>query len=608
MAIAADTLGAIWPRLLAALALAAALGCAPLARTPSSSQSQQSSPESRRINDIFENYFEAYLELFPLYATQIGDHRYDHRLSNNLSAEHRAAQRQLYQETLEQLAAIDRSALVPAERLYHEVLDRSLRLRLEASRFPSHLLPVRQLGSLVIEFPLMGSGGGIHPFKTVADYDNFLQRIDGFVAWVDSAIVNMREGIQRGVVQPSAVIERTLPQLDAMIVADPQLSLFYQPIRRLPADFTSAEGARLSDAYRAAIAAKILPAYRRLSAFIRAEYIPATRQTTAWSALPDGQAWYDYLVRSQTTTDLTPDEIFQLGLDEIARIRQEMERLRRDSKFSGTIEEFAKHLSQNAPRPHRSRPALVAAYQAIARIVQPQLAKLFGRIPAATFEVRAIEEFRERSAPSQYWSPSPDGSRPGIFYVNARGIENNPRRPSEPLFLHEAIPGHHFQISVQMERSDLPRFQRFGGYSAFSEGWALYAESLGRELGLYADTERYFSRLNSELFRAARLVVDVGLHRKDWSRAQALKFMAEITFGSEDGVAAEIDRYIANPAQALTYKIGQLAISAIRAKAETALGNRFDIRAFHDEMLKDGALPMSVLQAKMARWIATNSP
>jgi uncharacterized protein (DUF885 family) len=608
MAIAADTLGAIWPRLLAALALAAALGCAPLARTPPSSQSQQSSPESRRINDIFENYFEAYLELFPLYATQIGDHRYDHRLSNNLSAEHRAAQRQLYQETLEQLAAIDRSALVPAERLYHEVLDRSLRLRLEASRFPSHLLPVRQLGSLVIEFPLMGSGGGIHPFKTVADYDNFLQRIDGFVAWVDSAIVNMREGIQRGVVQPSAVIERTLPQLDAMIVADPQLSLFYQPIRRLPADFTSAEGARLSDAYRAAIAAKILPAYRRLSAFIRAEYIPATRQTTAWSALPDGQAWYDYLVRSQTTTDLTPDEIFQLGLDEIARIRQEMERLRRDSKFSGTIEEFAKHLSQNAPRPHRSRPALVAAYQAIARIVQPQLAKLFGRIPAATFEVRAIEEFRERSAPSQYWSPSPDGSRPGIFYVNARGIENNPRRPSEPLFLHEAIPGHHFQISVQMERSDLPRFQRFGGYSAFSEGWALYAESLGRELGLYADTERYFSRLNSELFRAARLVVDVGLHRKDWSRAQALKFMAEITFGSEDGVAAEIDRYIANPAQALTYKIGQLAISAIRAKAETALGNRFDIRAFHDEMLKDGALPMSVLQAKMARWIATNSP
>ncbi|MEO6165202.1 MAG: DUF885 domain-containing protein, partial [Candidatus Binatia bacterium] len=586
-----------WPRLLAALALAAALGCAPLARTPPSSQSQQSSTESRRLNDIFENYFEAYLELFPLYATQIGDRRYDHRLSNNLSAEHRAAQRQLYQETLEQLAAIDRSALAPAERLFHEVLDRSLRLRLEAGRFPSHLLPVRQLGSLVIEFPLMGSGGGIHPFKTVADYDNFLQRIDGFTAWVDSAIANMREGIQRGVIQPRAVIERTLPQLDAMMVADPQRSLFYQPIQRLPADFTSAEGARLSDAYRAAIAAKILPAYRRLSAFIRAEYLPATRQTTAWSALPDGQAWYDYLVRRQTTTDLTADEIFQLGLDEIARIRQEMERLRRDSQFSGSIEEFAKDLSQNAPRPHRSRPALVASYQAIERIVQPQLAKLFGRIPAATFEVRAIEEFREQSAPSQYWSPSPDGSRPGIFYVNARGIENRPRRPSEPLFLHEAIPGHHFQISLQMERSDLPRFQRFGGYSAFSEGWALYAESLGRELGLYADTEQYFSRPNSELFRAARLVVDVGLHRKDWSRAQALKFMAETTFSSEDGVAAEIDRYIANPAQALTYKIGQLAISAIRAKAETALGNRFDIRAFHDELLKDGALPMSVLQA-----------
>ncbi|MGZ8531616.1 MAG: DUF885 domain-containing protein [Candidatus Binatia bacterium] len=607
MAIAADTLRANWPRVLAALALATAFSCAPLAKTPSSSQSQQSSPESRRLNDIFENYFEAYLELFPLYATQIGDHRYDHRLAINIDAQHRSAQRQLYQETLEQLAAIERSVLAPAERLFHEVLDRSLRLRLEASRFPSHLLPVRQLGSLVIEFPLMGSGGGIHPFKTVADYDNFLQRIDGFVGWVDSAIVNMREGIERGVVQPRAVIDRTLPQLDAMIVADPQASLFYQPIRRLPAHFSSADGERLSRAYQAAIEAKILTTYRKLSAFVRNEYLPATRQTTAWSALPDGEAWYDYLVRSQTTSDLTPDEIFQLGLDEIARIGQEMERLRRDSQFSGTIEEFAKHLSHNTPRPHRSRAALVAAYQAIARIVQPQLAKLFGRIPAATFEVRAIEEFREQAAPSQYWSPAPDGSRPGIFYVNARGIENSPRRPSEPLFLHEAIPGHHFQISLQMERNDLPRFQRFGGYSAFSEGWALYAESLGHELGLYADTEQYFSRLNSELFRAARLVVDVGLHRKGWTRAQALKIMAETTFSSEDGVASEIDRYIANPAQALTYKIGQLAISAIRVKAETALGNRFDLRAFHDELLKDGALPMSVLQAKMARWIAIHS-
>ena len=607
MAIAATTLIARWPRLLAVLALAAALGCSPLARAPSSPQSQQSSSESRRLNDIFENYFEAYLELFPLYASQIGDHRYDHRLSNNLSAEHRSAQRQLYRETLEQLAAIDRSALAPAERLFHQVLDRLLRLRLEAVRFPSHLLPVRQLGSLVIEFPLMGSGGGIHPFKTVADYDNFLQRIDGFVIWVDSAIANMREGIQRGVVQPRPVIERTLTQLEAIIVADPQRSLFYQPIQRMPADFTSAEAARLSDAYRAAIAGKILPAYGKLSAFIRAEYLPATRQSMAWSALPDGQAWYDYLVRNQTTTDLTPDEIFQLGLDEIARIRRDMERLRRDSQFSGSIEEFAKHLSENAPRPHRSRAALVASYQAIERIVQPHLAKLFGHIPAAPFEVRAIEEFREQSAPSQYWSPSPDGSRPGIFYVNARAIEERPRRPSEPLFLHEAIPGHHFQISLQMERNDLPRFQRFGGYSAFNEGWALYAESLGRELGLYADTEQYFSRLNSELFRAARLVVDVGLHRKGWSRAQALKFLAETTFSSEDGVASEIDRYIANPAQALTYKIGQLAISAIRAEAEKALGIRFDVRAFHDELLKDGALPMSVLQAKMARWIATTS-
>ena len=607
VALTATKRSVVWVRRLAALVIATALGCSPIATGPSREISRQPSAESRQLRDTFENYFEAYLELFPLFATQIGDHRYDNRLAVNISAQHRTAQRKLYQETLDRLAAIDRTALAPAERLFHEVLNRSLTLRLQAQRFPSHLLPVRQLGSLVIEFPLMGSGGGIHPFKTIADYDNFLQRIDGFTAWVDSAIVNLREGIQRGIMQPRVVIERTLPQLDAMIVADPQASLFYQPIQRLPAHFTSAERARLSGAYRGAIESKVLPAYRKLVEFIRGEYLPMTRQSTAWSALPDGQAWYDYLVRSQTTTELTPDEIFQLGLDEITRIRQEMERLRRESKFSGSTEEFAKHLSESAPRPHRSRPALIEAYNAIDRIVQPQLTKLFGQIPAATIEVRTIEEFREQSAPSQYWSPSPDGSRPGVFYVNARGIETTPRRASEPLFLHEAIPGHHFQISLQLESKDLPRFQRFGGYSAFSEGWALYAESLGGELGLYADTEQYFSRLNSELFRAARLVVDVGLHRKGWSREQALKFMAETTFSNEAGVASEIDRYIANPAQALTYKIGQLTISSIRAKAEKALGNRFNIRAFHDELLKDGALPMSILQAKMERWIAINA-
>jgi uncharacterized protein (DUF885 family) len=561
------------------------------------------SPESRRLAEIFENYFEAYLELFPLFATRIGDHRYDDRLDISIGAEHRGRQQTLYQETLNQLSIIDIPQLSVRERLYHDILMRALRQRLEAAKFRGYLLPVRQLASLPIEFPLLGSGSGSHPFKTVRDYENFLKRIGDFEAWVETAIANMREGIREGVVQPAVVVERTLPQLEAMLVNNPTESLFYQPIKRLPVHFNVAERDRLARAYKDAIEKKILPTYGKLVAFMRDEYSDRSRATIAWSDLPDGRAWYDFQVRSQTTTNLTPEEIFQIGLDEIARIQKEMEQVKDRSGFHGTAEEFSRYLSKSAPRPFKSRDGLVKGYQAISKTVAPHVSKLFGRIPNAPFEIRTIEEFRERSAPSQYWSASPDGSRPGIFYVNASGIEKASRRASEALFLHEAIPGHHFQISLQQERKALPRFQRFGGYTAFIEGWALYAESLGAVLGLYLEPDQEFSRLNSELFRAVRLVVDVGLHRKGWSREQAMKFMMETTSVGESGAALEIDRYIANPAQALAYKIGQLKISAIRAKAEKVLGSRFDLRAFHDELLQDGSLPFDILEAKMDRWI-----
>ena len=559
--------------------------------------------ESRRLAEIFEKYFEAYLELFPLFATRIGDHRYDDRLEVSIDAEHRARQQKLYHETLEQLSGIRVQGLRAQERLHHEVLVHALRRRQEATQFPAYLLPVRQLGSLPIEFPLLGSGTGSHPFKTVADYDNFLKRIAAFETWVDAAIANMREGIERGVVQPKVIMERTLPQLEALLVSEPTESLFYQPIKRLPEQFDSVDRDRLTRAYVDAIENRIQPAYRKLIAFIRDRYLNQSRATIAWSDLPDGHAWYDYQVRNQTTTDLTPEEIFQLGLDEVARIKKEMEQVKERSGFRGTVAEFSRHLTKTAPRPFTSRESLVKGYEAISQTVAPRLPGLFGRAPKAPFEIRTIEEFRERSAPSQYWSASPDGSRPGIFYVNASGIEKAARRASEALFLHEAIPGHHFQISLQQEQKALPRFQRFGGYTSFIEGWALYAESLGAELGLYQEPDQEFSRLNSELFRAVRLVVDVGLHRKGWSRDQAMKYMMETTLTGEAGAALEIDRYIANPAQALAYKIGQLKISAIRAKAEKALGPKFDVRAFHDELLGDGALPLKVLEAKMDRWI-----
>jgi uncharacterized protein (DUF885 family) len=583
--------------------------CAALpVRTEKPASDAQVFAESRLLGEIFESYFERYLELFPLLATQIGDHRYDDRLAVTISAEHRAEQLKLEQQTLERLSAIALDRLAASERLHHQALVSVLRQRLEEARFRAHLLPVRQLASLAVEFPLLGSGGGSHPFKTVADYDNFLKRIDGFERWIETAVSNMREGVKSGVVQPRVVIERTLPQLEAMVVSEPQKSLFYQPILRLPEHFSVAERARLGRAYVDAIERKILPSYGKLIGFIRDEYLAQTRASTAWSDLPDGRAWYEHLVRRHTTTDLKPEAIFQLGMDEIARITSAMERLRDVSGFAGTLHEFARHVSKTAPRPFASRGDLIQGYEAIRRVVAPNLTKLFGRIPAAPFEIRTIEEFRERSAPSQYWSAAPDGSRPGIFYVNAAGIEKNPRRASEPLFLHEALPGHHLQISLQQEQRDLPRFQRFGRYTAFIEGWALYAESLGAELGVYTSIDQKFSRLNSELFRAARLVVDVGLHAKGWSREQAISFMIETAMSGEAGATFEVDRYIANPAQALAYKIGQLKITAIRARAETELGARFDIRAFHDELLKDGALPLDVLETKMAAWIERERP
>jgi uncharacterized protein (DUF885 family) len=557
---------------------------------------------ARQLDAVFEDYFEAYLELFPTFASEIGDHRYDDRLENAISAEHLAAQKALADRTLARLEQVDATLLDTERQLSLSVLAYNLKDTLEAFKFPQQLLPVRQLASFAVEFPLLGESG-IHPFKSAGDYDNFVKRMQAFTAWIDSAIANLRRGIAAGVVQPRAVIERTLPQLDAMIVGDAKSSLFYRPIERFPQSFSAAERERLTGAFVDAIERSLLPGYRRLANFLREEYLPKTRDSHGWSELPEGNAWYDYLVRNQTTTDLTPEGIFALGEKEIARIKSEMERLRRASGFNGTLNEFAGALSEKAPRGYSSRAGLIGGYEGIRRKLEPNLAKLFGTIPKSPFEVRTIEEYREQSAPSQYWSAPPDGSRPGVFYVNARAIETNPRRASEALFLHEAIPGHHFQISRQREQTDLPRFQRFADYTAFTEGWALYAESLGAELGLYQEADQNFSRLNSELFRAVRLVVDVGLHRKNWRREQAIKFIIDSTGGGESGASLEVDRYIALPAQALGYKIGQLKIIAIRAKAQAALGGKFAIREFHDELLKDGALPLTILEAKMDRWI-----
>ena len=446
----------------------------------------------------------------------------------------------------------------------------------------------------------MGSGRGVHPFKTVKDYDNFLSRMKGFQVWVDTAMANMRKGVKLGVVQPKVVMEKTLPQLDAMIVSDVKKSIFYQPILHMPASFDETERARLTRDYTQAIEQRIVPTYKKLHTFIKDEYLPKCRTTVGLSALSGGSDWYHYLVKAHTTTDMTPDEILQIGTNEVKRIRKEMEKLKEKLGFKGTLKDLERHLGKST-RSYSTKEDFVNAYMQLRVKIAPELPKLFGRSPKAEYEIKPVEEFREKSSPSQYRSASPDGSRPGIFYVNAARLKKRPGRISEALFLHEAMPGHHFQISLQREQADLPKFRRFGGYTAYGEGWALYAEGLGKELGMYTDPYQYLRSLNMELFRAVRLVVDVGLHHKGWTRDQALTFMRENRLGS----TREVDRYIAWPGQALAYKIGQLKISAIRAKAEKALGSKFDIRTFHDELLKDGALPLDLLEAKMDAWISS---
>jgi len=584
------------------------LGCTADTRLPAPQSDSQPAIESQQLRQMLEDYFEEFLKLAPLFATSIGDYRYDDQLAIVISEEQRGRRRALYRDYQSKIATIPRERLEADDRLILAVFERTLARNLEALRFNQHLQPVRQLNSMPVDFPIIGSGTGLHPFKSVTDYDNFLKRIDRFSVWVDTAIANMRKGVEVGIVQPRVVIEKTLPQLDAMIVAEPKQSVFFQPILQMPQNFSESDKARLAFAYSQAIEQRIVPAYRRLRNFVQEEYLPKTRVTYGLSNLPDGVAWYEQAVRTQTTTSLTPEEIYQLGTQEILRIKQEMERIRTESGLQGNLQEFSRYLAKKAAPGFTNRDELIKGYEAIRQKVTPRLTKLFGHLPKATFEIRTVEQFREKSSPSQYQPASPDGSRPGIFYVNASAIEINPRRASESLFLHEALPGHHFQISLQREQERLPRFRRFGNYNAFAEGWALYAESLGPELGLYNDSSQYFGRLNSELFRATRLVVDVGLHRKNWSRDQALKFMRETTGASEAGASLEIDRYIAWPAQALSYKIGQLKISAIRSKAERALGTKFDIRAFHDEILKDGAMQLDLLERKMDVWIASQLP
>ena len=565
--------------------------------------------ENAELGKFFGAYWEKQSRLDPVSATAQGDNRYNDQLPNDQTQAYRDTLRAFYQQYQTGLGKFDRNALSENDKISYDIFQYDLKQRLAGLKLNLWMMPFQQFWGLPLSMGQYGSGQSIQPFKTVQDYDNWLGRVRSFTVWSDSAIGNFRRGLKAGVVLPKALVMKMIPEMRAkdIDVTDPTKSLFYAPITSFPKDFSDADKKRLTAAYKQAIATEVTPTYRKLGKFLATEYLPKARSTSGLGAVPGGPEMYTYLVSTSTTTELTPTEIHTLGLREVARIRTEMERVKIELGFKGTLRQFFESLRHDPKAmPFKTAEDVLAGFRAIQATIDPNLKKMFGRTPKTPFEIRETEKFREASASAEYNQGSPDGTRPGIFYVpilNAK--EYNVTQGMESLFLHEAIPGHHYQISLQQENQSLPKFRQFAGYNAMTEGWALYCESLGKELGLYKDPYQYIGALSDEMLRAVRLVVDTGLHTGQLTREQAIAYMLDNTPDNATNDAAAIERYMAIPGQALGYKIGQLKITELRARYEKQLGSKFKLSAFHDELLKDGVMPLDVLERKMDAWAKT---
>lgn len=586
-------------RLALPLALLVLGGCAAI-----QSPEQVSASEAERLEQIVESYFNKTLEMNPVFATFIGDHRFDDRLPNSLGEQYQQQALALEQEYLAKIRDINPDLLQGQDRITYDVFKLNREWAIEGEQFPAHLVPLNQFYGLHSFFAVLGSGQSAQPFNTVDDYDNWLGRVDGFVVIMDQAAENFQKGVEEGVLQPRVIIEKVIPQLEAHVVDDVEQSLFWNPIKNMPEDFSAEDRERLTAEYRKAIGEQIVPAYRDMRDYLQSEYMAHSRNVVGLHAQPNGRAWYDYMIKVNTTTALSADAIHEMGLAEVKRIRGEMKKVMDEVGFDGTLAEWFAYVKNDDRFYYDNEEDLLEGYRAIESRMNAAVPQLFDIKPKAGFEVRPVEAFRAASsAGASYQSPSPDGSRPGIFYVNTYNLKSQPKFGMETLFIHEAIPGHHFQNALQIELGDLPRFRRFGGYTAFGEGWALYAESLGKELGFFQDPMQWYGRLSDEQLRAMRLVVDTGLHAKGWSREQAIRFMQENSSMADTDIVSEVERYIAIPGQALSYKIGQFKISELRERAERALADDFDVREFHTQILIDGELPMAVLDQKIDRWI-----
>ena len=562
-----------------------------------------------RLFELFKASDEASLQRNPISALARGDLRYADRLGNQLTDEYYNAERAAGEADLAALRAIPREQLNATDQVAYDVFrfstEQSLR-SLQPERLALTMVrPLNHFFGFHNSYPTFASGKGTAPFKTLEDYENNLKRHAQFVGYIDRAIARFREGQQSGVVETKLTVRNMIEQLDAQLKLKPEASPYFGPVRDFPAGIAAEDRARLTQQYRATITDQLYPALGRLRQFLKTEYLPSAREGVGLMYMKGGEGLYQQLIQSTTTLPLQADEIHQLGLSEVARIIAEMEKVRQEVGFKGSLQAFFDHLRTSPKYKMKSREALTQRYYEIGKAVDAKMPQYFSTMPRTPLEIRPYEPFREKfQAGGSYSQGNPDGSRPGIFYFNAYDLPSRTTPGMTTLYLHEGAPGHHFQISLAQENEALPPFMRFGGNTAFVEGWALYAETLGYEMGFYHDPIQRFGTLSDEMLRAMRLVVDTGIHSKGWTREQAIKYMLDHSDMGKTDATAEVERYIAIPTQALAYKIGALKIQELRKKAETELGPRFDIRDFHAQVLMTGALPLTILEQKIDRWIA----
>lgn len=592
--------------LLAPVAAAIALACAPLAQAAVANTAPQVSaaPAHQALLALADQYYDAVARFDPVGATENGDNRYDDQLGLSIAPARRAAQFKRYQQFASRLQAIPRAALDERDRINYDILQYELGGLIAMQRFPEHLLPVSQMDSMPVTLANYASGEASQPLATVKDYDAYLSRLAQLPAWIDQAILNMRAGMRQGITQPRALMVSALPQLQKLTSATPEASIYYTPVTRMPATFTPAQRQRLTAAYRRTIAQQVMPAVARLARFVEQDYLPACRTSTGLGALPDGAAWYRARVANATTTTLQPDEIHAIGLREVARIQAQFAVLGPRLGYDGPAAGLPVWVAAQ-PRfyPFKTEDEVQAVFHKLNDVLDTKLPQMFTLQPKARLDLRLEPELSRATASDHYSAPAGDGSRPGVFW----SVVNDPAKYGSTgmttLFLHEGKPGHHFHIAL-MQELKLPDFRKFGGNNAYTEGWALYAETLGKEMGLFDDAAQYFGHLNDELLRAVRLVVDTGMHAQGWTREQSIQYMKD-TLGYDAVARSETERYMAWPGQALGYKIGALKLQQLRQRAEQALGDKFSLPAFHAVVLGDGTVPLALLEAKVDRWIAS---